>query len=51
MHGDHEGQVGELTRLGPGDEGGEDVLEGDRVLGLKGTLVDLPEEVEKLQAR
>ncbi len=41
MHGDHKGQVGELTRLGPRDEGGEDVLEGDRVLGLKGTLVNL----------
>lgn len=49
VHGDHEGQVGELTRLGPGDEGGEDVLEGDRVLGLQGTLVHLPEEVEKLE--
>lgn len=48
VHGDHEGQVGEVARLGPRDEGGEHVLEGDRVLGLQGTLVHLPEEVEKL---
>jgi hypothetical protein len=49
MHGDHEGQVGELTRLSPGDKGGENLLKRDRVLGLKGALVDLPYEVEKLQ--
>jgi hypothetical protein len=49
MHGDHEGQVGELTRLSPGDKGGENVLKGDWVLGLKGTLVDLSKEIEKLQ--
>ena len=48
VHGDHEGQVGEVARLGPGNEGGEHVLEGDRVFGLQGTLVHLPEEVEKL---
>ena len=41
MHGYHKCQVRELTRFSPGDEGGEDMLKCDGVLGLKGPLVDL----------